>query len=181
VSRRFTTLAVLIAAICIVACAASQAAAAGLMAPRGICAESPRGAAAEEEAMLCLANYARAQLGEPALEPTAALEDSAVEKAEDIFRCNSFSHNACGREFTYWIRANGYLATECWHVGENLAWGVGEYGTVPSIFRAWLRSPEHRQNLLNGNYTQTGINLTVGSLEGSRSAHLWTQTFGSHC
>jgi uncharacterized protein YkwD len=181
VSTRSTILAVSLAAICIAACAASQASAAGLMAPRGTCPEAPRGAVAEEAAMLCLANYARAQLGEPALEPIAALEDSAAEKAEDIIRCDSFSHYACGREFTYWIRANGYLAAECWHVGENLAWGTGEYGTVASIFRAWLRSPEHRENLLDPEFTQTGIDLTVGQLEGSRGAHLWTQQFGSHC
>jgi uncharacterized protein YkwD len=181
VPRKSRILVVPLAAICIAACATTHASAAGLLAPRGTCPEAPSGAVAEEEVMLCLANYARAQLSEPALEPTAALEDSAAEKAEDILRCNSFSHNACGREFTYWIRASGYMATECWHVGENLAWGTGEYGTVGSIFRAWLRSPEHRENLLNADYTQTGLDLTVGRLEGSRGAHVWTQTFGSHC
>jgi uncharacterized protein YkwD len=181
VSRRFTPLAVAIAAICILACAASQAAAAGLVAPRGTCPEAPRGAPAEEAAMLCLTNYARAQVGEGSLEPTAALEGSAAEKAEDILRCDSFSHYACGREFTYWIRASGYMSTECWHVGENLAWGAGRYGTVNSIFRAWLRSPEHRENLLDAEFTQVGIDLTVGALEGEPAAHVWTQQFGSQC
>jgi uncharacterized protein YkwD len=181
VSKRFLTLALVAAVICTVACGVSQAAAAGLIAPAGTCPAAPKGAAAEEAAMLCLTNYARAQAGAPALEPTATLEDSASEKAEDIFRCDSFSHYACGREFTYWIRANGYLASECWHVGENLAWGTGEYGTVASIFRAWLRSTEHRENLLDPQFTQVGIDLMVGSLEGASSAHVWTQALGSHC
>jgi uncharacterized protein YkwD len=170
-------------AICSVACSVdASSAAAGLVAPSRSCPEARfGGAAAEESTMLCLTNYARAQAGEVPLEPAAALQGSASEKAEDILRCDSFSHYACGREFSYWIRASGYMSTECWHVGENLAWGTGEYGTVASIFRAWLRSPEHRENLLDAEFTQVGIDLQVGSLEGERGAHVWAQQFGSHC
>ncbi|MGD9737599.1 MAG: CAP domain-containing protein [Solirubrobacterales bacterium] len=182
VQARVTTILATLAALCSVAClGAAGATAAGLVAPPGTCPEAPRGAAAEETTMLCLTNYARAQVGEGPLEPTAVLQDSAAEKAEDIVTCDSFSHFACGREFTYWIRANGYLATECWHVGENLAWGTGSYGTVNSIFRAWLRSTEHRENLLDARFTQVGIDLRVGRLEGQRGAHVWAQAFGSHC
>lgn len=171
-----------VAAICIGACGAANAAAAGLVAPPGTCPETAvGGATAEEATMLCLTNYARAQAGEGALEPVVALQDSASEKAEDIIRCDSFSHFACGREFSYWIRANGYMSTACWHVGENLAWGTGSYGTVSSIFRAWLRSTEHRENLLDANFTQVGIDLRVGRLEGERGARVWAQQFGSHC
>ena len=180
-STRFATLVVSIAAICIGICGVSQASAAGLVAPRGTCPETRRGAAAEEATMLCLTNYARVQAGEGPLEPAAALEDSASDKAEDILRCDTFSHFACGREFTYWIQASGYMSTECWHVGENLAWGTGEYGSVTSIFRAWLRSTEHRENLLDAAFTQVGIDRRVGSLEGEHGAHVWAQQFGSHC
>jgi uncharacterized protein YkwD len=179
VAARFT-LVIAIAAICIAACGVSNAAAAGLVAPPGTCPEATSGAA-EEAAMLCLTNYARAQAGEGALEPAVALQDSASEKAEDIIRCDSFSHFACGREFSYWIRASGYMSTACWHVGENLAWGTGAYGTVSAIFRAWLRSTEHRENLLDPSFTQVGIDLRVGRLEGERGARVWTQAFGSHC
>lgn len=180
---RFTTLLVAVLALCSLACsAAASASAAGLVAPRGTCPEARRGnAVAEESTMLCLTNYARAQAGEQPLEPISALEGSAGEKAEDILRCDSFSHYACGREFTYWIRASGYMSTECWHVGENLAWGTGEYGTVSSIFRAWMHSTEHRENLLDAEFTQVGIDLRVGDLEGQQGAHIWAQQFGSHC
>jgi uncharacterized protein YkwD len=180
VTARFATFAA-IAAICIAACGASNAAAAGLVAPRGTCPEAALSTAAEEATMLCLTNYARAQAGEGPLEPALALEDSASEKAEDILNCDSFSHFACGREFSYWIRASGYMSTACWHVGENLAWGTGRYGTVSSIFRAWLRSTEHRENLLDSGFTEVGIDLRVGNLEGERGARIWTQAFGSHC
>lgn len=179
---RFATVFAVLATLCTVACiGVPQAGAAGLLAPRGTCPESPRGAVAEEAAMLCLTNYARAQAGAPALEPIVSLQDSASEKAEDILRCDSFSHTACGREFTYWIRASGYMSTECWEVGENLAWGTGRYGSVSSIFRAWLRSTEHRENLLDPDYTQVGIDLRVGDLEGAPEAHVWAQQFGHQC
>lgn len=160
----------------------AAASAAGLVAPASTCPQSNLNAppAAQEQAMLCLTNYARAQIGVTQLEETPDLEQSAEDKAGDILSCDSFSHYACGREFTYWMKTDGYLAAECWRAGENLAWGAGEYGTVTSIFRAWLRSPAHRANLL-GDYSQIGIDLAVGELEGSRGVHIWTQHFGLHC
>lgn len=130
--------------------------------------------------MLCLTNYARAQVGEAALEEAPQLEESAADKGADVLACDSFSHTACGREFTYWMKATGYLSVECWRAGENLAWGANEYGSVASIFRAWLRSPTHRANVL-GDYAQVGINLQIGPLNGRKNVHVWTQHFGTQC
>jgi uncharacterized protein YkwD len=109
-----------------------------------------------------------------------SLDHSALNKAADILRCDSFSHEACGREFTFWMRRASYLRARCWRVGENLAWGTGSQATVRSIFRAWMHSPEHRANIL-GHYTQIGIGLTEGALSGDGDVHVWVQHFGSHC
>ncbi len=174
----------LLLAIALFALPAAGAAAAGgsLIAPGSTCPQTRLDApvAAQEQAMLCMTNYAREHAGEAALEENATLEQSAREKSRDILRCDSFSHYACGREFTYWMRATGYLSSACWKAGENLAWGAEEFGTVKSIFRAWMRSPTHRGNVL-GDFTQIGIDLQVGSLEGLSDTHIWTQHFGSHC
>lgn len=137
-------------------------------------------AAAQESAMLCLVGEARQRYGLPPLTPSTTLRQTAVEKGADLLRCNEFSHTACGREFSFWIRESGYMSAECWRVGENLAWGVDEQGTVASIFRAWMRSDSHRANIL-GNFEETGIDLRVGQLGGLTGVHLWTQHFGSHC
>lgn len=156
-------------------------ASASLVAPLSAC---PEGAAAnatpaaQERGMLCLVNYARAQSGEPALSDNGTLTESASDKSRDVLECDSFSHTACGREFTYWIKATGYIATPCWHVGENLAWGAGEFGSVRSIFRAWLRSPEHRENIL-GDYAETGIDVRTGTLGGIAGTKVWAEHFGS--
>jgi uncharacterized protein YkwD len=135
---------------------------------------------AQESVMLCLIGDARERFGLSPLAPSTALDTSAVAKSSDLLRCNEFSHTACGREFSFWIRASGYMSAECWRVGENLAWGVEEQGTVASIFRAWMRSDAHRENIL-GDFEETGIDLHVGQLGGLTGVHLWTQHFGSHC
>lgn len=137
-------------------------------------------AIAQESAMLCLIGETRERYGLPPLSPSTTLRESAVEKGGDLLRCNEFSHTACGREFSFWIHESGYMSAECWRVGENLAWGVDEQGTVASIFRAWMRSETHRENIL-GDFEETGIDLRVGQLGGLTSVHLWTQHFGSHC
>jgi uncharacterized protein YkwD len=132
---------------------------------------------AQERAMLCLVNQARQQRG---LEPLAApqsLARAAARKSADILRCDEFSHEACGREFTYWIERVGYRGCR---EGENIAYGSGDYAPPRSIFRLWMGSPGHRRNIL-GPYGDIGIGLQIGELEGNRGAHVWTQEFGARC
>jgi uncharacterized protein YkwD len=154
-----------------------------LVAPTSVCPNQTDlgdSAAVQEQAMRCMTNFARRHDGLGQFGDATSLEHSALRKTADILRCDSFSHYACGRQFTYWMQRSGYLESRCWRAGENIAWGTGTYATVRSIFVAWLHSPEHRRNLL-GRYSQVGIALSVGNLEGHRDAHVWTQDFGSHC
>lgn len=134
----------------------------------------------QRQAMLCMTNFARANAGLGPLAEAGELDRSAASKAGDVLQCDSFSHFACDREFTYWIREAGYIGEGCWHAGENLAWGSGEYGSVRAIFQAWMNSPTHRKNIL-GDYDQVGIALLAGDLEGHRGARVWVSHFGSHC
>jgi uncharacterized protein YkwD len=154
-----------------------------LIAPTSACANQTDAAASvaqQEQAMRCMTDYARAHRGMARLVDVDALDRSARDKSNDILRCHSFSHFACGRQFTYWMERVGYIPARCWRAGENLAWGVGDSGTVRSIFRAWIHSPEHLENIL-GPYSQIGVGLEVGNLDGHSHVHVWTQHFGSHC
>jgi uncharacterized protein YkwD len=179
-------LSLIVAALCLLgAIAAGSAAAAGgtLIAPARVCPgqENLRAAvSSQEQTMACMVEFARRQGGLNELAETPALTESANDKSLDVLSCDSFSHFACDREFTYWMKQTGYISTPCWRVGENLAWGTGEYGTVRSIFIAWMRSPGHRANLL-GDFDETGLSLQVGTLEGHPEAHVWAEHFGSHC
>jgi uncharacterized protein YkwD len=154
-----------------------------LVAPPSVCAHQgdPRDPiGVQERAMLCMTNFARHHAGIARFRGIKPLDRSAARKSRDILRCDSFSHEACGRVFTYWMQRVGYLSSGCWRAGENIAWGSGEYGTVRSIFVAWMHSPGHRENIL-GHYRQVGTGLRLGTLAGHRRVHVWTQDFGSHC
>lgn len=179
-ARKLIVLAIGLAAL---ACVVPASGGANMVAPQRACPhQTAQHALAihQEQTMLCMVNYARAQVGEAPLEANATLSRSARDKAGDIFRCDSFSHYACGREFGYWMRRAGYISSECWRIGENLAWGTGRYGTVRSIFRAWMHSPEHRENIL-GDYAQTGIDLRSGNLDGVAGTRVWAEHFGTNC
>lgn len=154
-----------------------------LIAPATACpnqANSFAPPAAQEQTMRCMTDFARARAGLGPLDDSQQLDLSAEEKGTDVLSCDSFSHTACHRDFAYWMRQSGYVAESCWRVGENLAWGTGAYGTVRSIFQAWMRSPDHRQNIL-GDYEDLGLNLQTGELGGLSGADVWTAHFGSHC
>lgn len=130
--------------------------------------------------MRCLTNFARRQVGLRGLAYASDLGGAADRKAGDIIACDEFSHEACGRDFDYWMRRSGYLGDGCWRAGENIAWGSGRLGSVRSIFAAWLHSPGHLENIL-GSYSQVGIGLRSGSIDGYSGAAVWVQQFGSHC
>jgi uncharacterized protein YkwD len=132
-------------------------------------------ASVQEKAMLCLVNRARGAHGLPALAAPPSLAKAAGRKSGDILRCDEFSHEACGRQFTYWIERFGYRFCSA---GENIAYGGGSYATPRSILSLWMHSSGHRRNIL-GAYEDIGIGLRVGALEGERAAHVWTQEFGS--
>ncbi|MDX6602120.1 MAG: hypothetical protein QOF13_1322 [Solirubrobacterales bacterium] len=154
-----------------------------LIAPAAACpnqANASASPAAQEQSMRCMTDFARARAGLDTLDDSQQLDLSAEEKAADVLSCDSFSHTACDRDFTYWMRQSGYLSESCWHVGENLAWGTGAYGTVRSIFQAWMRSPGHRHNIL-GDYEDLGLNLQTGALGGLGGVDVWTAHFGSRC
>jgi uncharacterized protein YkwD len=155
----------------------------GLIAPTDRCpgqADADASTAAQREAMRCMVDFARRNAGLDALNDSSELDRSAEAKSGDVLHCDSFSHFACGRDFTFWMRKVGYIPSHCWRVAENLAWGSHSERSVRSLFTALIHSPEHRANILGG-YSQLGVGLRVGNLDGRGGTHVWTQHFGTHC
>ena len=62
-------------------------------------------------------------------------------------------------------------------VGENLAWGGSRRGSPRATLVAWLRSPEHRANLLRAGWTRVGIGLVRGTFLGNGGATVVTADF----
>jgi uncharacterized protein YkwD len=178
--RKAFVLVVVLGAVLALAPAAS-AQRADPIAPASACPnQTALGAAAGEQlqAMLCMTNYARKASGLKPLARSRPLAKAAGKKSADILACNEFSHEACGREFTYWIKRFGY-AKGCWTAAENIGYGTGSRGSVRAVFTAWMNSAGHRANIL-GKFGEIGIGRRVGAIEGASGAMVWTQDFGSH-
>ena len=170
----------LLLALALVAAANATPRSQPLLAPASACPgqSDPGGPnGVQVKAMRCLVNFARQGRGLTELAAAVPLDRAAGHKSADILRCDEFSHEACGRPFTYWIEHLGYPACGA---GENIAWGTGSLGSPRAIFRAWMHSAGHRENIL-GAYDEIGIGLRTGKLAGSSGAHVWTQDFGKRC
>ena len=133
-----------------------------------------------ERATLCLLN---AERGERQLRPLASnrrLARAADRHTDDMVKRGYFAHDSRnGDSFADRIRDTGYLSkVSTWVVGENLAWGSGERATADAIVRAWMDSPAHRANILNGRFREIGIALTLGSPRGGSGATYATE-FGA--
>jgi uncharacterized protein YkwD len=179
--RRTSTIVVLALGAALALAPAAPAKRAGPIAPVSACPHETDLAApfgAQLKAMLCMTNYARKASGLKPLTRSRPLARAAAHKSADILRCDEFSHEACGREFTYWVERFGYIRG-CWSVGENIAYGTGGLGSVRRIFIDWMHSAGHRANIL-GDFREIGIGRRVGKLEGASGAVVWTQDFGSH-
>jgi uncharacterized protein YkwD len=166
-------------------CAApANAAYENLLAPASQCApQTDRAASAAQQtaAMRCMVNFARKAAGvSPLLATNTKLNTSAQRKADDILRCQQFSHTACGRPFAFHMQQARY-ATGCHGVAENIAWGSGSYGSVRSIMSGWLNSAGHRANILNARMREQGIGLVTGTMSGYRGAAVWVNHFGYRC
>lgn len=119
-----------------------------------------------------LANRARAAAGLPALAENAKLSAAAREKAKDMIKNDYFAHTSpAGHDPWYWIRQSGYAYKAA---GENLAINYDDAREQQS---AWMKSETHRANILNAKYTETGVAVVEGKIDGETSL-VTVQMFG---
>ena len=136
-------------------------------------------ASSRTAAVLCLTAQARSRAHRAALRGAAALKRSAALKVDSIERCGTFTHTPCGAKMWSSMSRTGY-ARGCYSVGENLAWA--DVGTTPrQVVQAWLASSEHRANLLDSRFRDTGVASRVVTLADAGQVELWVQHFGSRC
>lgn len=118
-------------------------------------------------------NEARMEEGESPLTRSALLDEAARLKAEDMAQNGYFAHwSPTGVSPWHWFEEAGYTYA---HAGENLAVHFTDSGEV---VEAWLDSPTHRANILNGNYTEIGIGTAEGRYEGYDTIFV-VQMFGT--
>ena len=106
-------------------------------------------------------NLERQEHSLPPLQIDDKLSLAASEKAEDMLANQYWAHTSPdGTTPWNWIKGAGYNYS---HAGENLA---RNYYTADSATEAWMKSPGHRANILDENYTEAGFATAEGQLEG---------------
>ncbi len=137
-----------------------------------------------DAATLCLVNQERARNGELPLAPNAQLEQVAQGHSEEMVSQDYFAHVApSGLTPVDRVQASGYIPNSRvgYTIGENIAWGTLQLSTPSSIVAAWIGSPEHLANILDGSYRDTAIGVVAAvpaSLGEGQPGAMYTQEFG---
>ncbi|MGC8492590.1 MAG: CAP domain-containing protein [Syntrophobacteraceae bacterium] len=128
--------------------------------------------AADAKRVVQLINLERQADGLRPLEYSRRLAEAARRHAMDMAGHDICSHVLSdGKTFYENIFDCGYPSSV---VGENLAAG---FASPEETFEAMFSSPEHRANILNSRFTQTGVGNAVNTANGYR--YFWVQDFGA--
>ncbi len=95
-------------------------------------------------------------------------------KAEDMAKKGYFAHTSPeGISPWHWFYEVGYQPK---FAGENLALS---YSLESDIVKHWLNSPSHQRNIVNSNYTETGIGVAEGMYKGHKAYYI-VELFGKN-
>ena len=140
---------------------------------------NPGDASASEQSVFDIVNEEREKNGKSPLGWCDGLAELARAHSNDMCDRGFFSHvNPEGENPTARGRA-GHAGSYTFDpicpspyrgIGENIAMGQR---SPEEVMNAWMNSPGHRANILNGGYTHIGVGICSGC-----SKH-WTQTFGT--
>ncbi len=101
------------------------------------------------------------------------LDAAAQLKAQHMAEKEYFAHfSPDGISPWFWFAQADYNFV---HAGENLAIHFTDTG---ELVDAWMDSPTHRANIINGNYTEIGIGTATGRFEGYKTVYV-VQLFGT--
>ena len=135
-------------------------------------------------AVLCLVNRERAGHGERPLAPNKRLGQAAQGHTESMAFGNYFEHDGPRGETPHSrVRATGYISSSQinYGVGENIGWGTLWLATPRAIVAAWMASPGHRANILDGRFRNTAVGVSPHppfSLARGQAGAIYTQDFG---
>lgn len=123
--------------------------------------------------VLTLVNDQRIQNGLSPVKIDSLLSQAAALKANDMFAKNYWAHFAPdGTSPWDFFNQVGYHYL---YAGENLA---RDFATSDQVVSAWMNSPTHRSNILNGKYQEIGLAVVNGKL-GSDETTLVVELFGT--
>jgi uncharacterized protein YkwD len=120
-----------------------------------------------------LTNKERGEIAEKPLVRSATLDAAAKLKAEDMAKNEYFAHySPTNVSPWHWFDEAGYVYA---YAGENLAI---HFTDSTEVVDAWMNSPAHRANIVNGLYTEIGVGTAKGKYEGYDTVYV-VQLFGT--
>ncbi len=140
----------------------------------------PVHAASFAQQVVELVNLERTRANLPPLKANRELEAAAAAQSQAMATQDFFSHdnphNGANAETR--IEQAGYFPWRA--IAENIA--VGQ-DSADKVVADWMSSPGHRENILNPEFSETGVGYILDSADtfpdaGAPYRHYWTQTFG---
>jgi uncharacterized protein YkwD len=126
-----------------------------------------------DEGVLHELNAIRIQYGLVPLRQNAQLAAAAAQHSLEMTEDGYFSHSSFdGTSFSTRISHFYNLSRySSWAVGENLLWSSPSINPAGAV-RMWMRSPGHRENILNAGWREIGVAAVHAPRAGG--------TFGKH-
>jgi len=112
------------------------------------------------EYLLNQVNSVRAEHNLAPLQFHPLLNQAAQEKVEALFTAQRFTHDLPETPFYTFVDDQGYNYKK---VGENLAI---DFANEEGVINGWMNSTTHRANMINGEFTDTGIAIVSGRMQG---------------
>jgi uncharacterized protein YkwD len=131
--------------------------------------------AGSEQQVLVLLNQIRQQHHLPSLALSAPLRTAAREHSLDMLRNAYFDHDSAGE--TSEDRIARYLKSTL--TGEDIAFGIGMFGSPAGLVAQWMRSPEHRAVILMPGMRRVGLGIALGTYGTRRNTVMATADFAS--
>lgn len=121
-------------------------------------------------------NYYRTEKGLKPLAINTKLTRSSGSKATDMLDNQYFEHIRPGPDkvgFDKFIDDEHYSFVK---IGENLA--MGDFSTSYEVVKAWMNSPAHKRNILDPQYSEIGVSISYGAMNG-QEVGIMVQHFGN--
>ncbi len=116
------------------------------------------------DGLLVKTNEERAKANLTPLVMNEELNQAALAKAQDMLNDQYWAHVAPdGKQAWDFIKETEYVYK---YAGENLA---RDFSNNEEVIKAWMASPTHRENILNQDFTQMGLAVVNGNLNGANT------------
>ncbi len=135
----------------------------------------------QEEKVFALHNQVRAEQGLRPFCVHPKLQEAARAHSQEMLDKDYAAHESFNGEtvkqrlkrFGYGFSRYSYYA-----YGENIAWGSGPQGSPESVFDSWMKSTDHRPNILSSRFRQIGVGARTGDFQTYGESTMFTVDFG---